>query len=152
MGYVLCLYSLALAPTIWQFMFWYVHVVYISPIRSGVRLRSIGSGHTHLKLLISEQSSTRQRYKDLITTQCSASQRLDRWSQAEESPAIQDVMHQTHELNFMWSESQREFVGKGCLTCVFVYRLCPILIWGLLSSSFFVLCVTDIVTLLLLLL
>ena len=80
--------------------------------RSGVRLRSIGSGHTHLKLLISDLSSTRQRYKDLLTTQTSASHRLERWSQAEESPAIQDVLHQTHELNLMWMEAQREFVGK----------------------------------------
>lgn len=80
-------------------------------IRGGVRIRSLGSGHTHLKLLISEQSSTRQRYKDLLTTQASSTLRLDRWAQAEESPALQDVVHQVHDLNLMWVEAQREFVG-----------------------------------------
>lgn len=79
--------------------------------RSGVRLRSLGSGHTHLKLLMSEQSSTRQHYKALLTTQVSSSNCLDRWSQAEENPALQDVIHQAHDLNLMWVEAQREFVG-----------------------------------------
>lgn len=77
-----------------------------------MRLRSLGSGHTHLKLLVSEQSSTRQRYKDLLTTQTSSSHRLDRWSQAEENPALQDVLRQAHDLNLMWVEAQREFVGE----------------------------------------
>jgi len=65
-----------------------------------------------LKVVISEQSSTRQRYKDLISTQASSSQRLHRWSQAEESPALQDVLHQVHDLNMMWVEAQREYIGE----------------------------------------
>lgn len=77
-----------------------------------MRLRSLGSGHTHLKLVISEQSSTRQRYKDLLSTQASSSQRLHRWSQAEENPALQDVLHQVHDINMMWVDAQREFVGE----------------------------------------
>lgn len=80
--------------------------------RSGVRLRSLGSGHTHLKLLISEQSSARQRHKDLLSTQTSLSCRLDKWSQAEENPAIQDILHQVHDLNLMWIEAQKEYIGK----------------------------------------
>ncbi len=80
--------------------------------RSGVRLRSIGSGHTHLKLLISDLSGVRQRYKDMLTTQVSSSQRVDRWSQSEDNPALQDVLHQVHDLNIMWVETQREFVGR----------------------------------------
>lgn len=75
-----------------------------------MRLRSLGTRHTHLKLVLSEQSSTRQRYKDLLSTQSSSSQCLHRWSQAEESPALQDVLHQVHDLNLMWVEAQREFV------------------------------------------
>lgn len=63
--------------------------------------------------MISEQSSTRQRYKDLIAIQASSSQRLHRWSQAEENPALQDVMHQVHDLNMMWVEAQHEYVGKS---------------------------------------
>lgn len=77
-----------------------------------MRLRSFGSGHTHLKVVISEQSSTRQRYKDLLGIQASSSQRLHRWSQAEENPALQDILHQVHDLNMMWVEAQREFVGE----------------------------------------
>ena len=86
-------------------------------LRSGVRLRSLGSGHTPLKLIASEQSGTRQRYKDLLATQTSSSHCLHRWSQAEESPALQDVLHQVHDLNLMWVEAQREFVGM----CVHVF-------------------------------
>lgn len=77
-----------------------------------MRLRSLGSRHTHLKLLVSEQSSTRQRYKDLLAVETSSSQLLHKWSQAEENPALQDVLHQVHELNTMWVQAQREFIGK----------------------------------------
>lgn len=85
-----------------------------------MRLRSLGSGHTHLKLVISEQSSSRQRYKDLLAVQTSSSQRLHRWSQAEENPALQDVLHQVHDLNTMWVEAQKEFVGKLFCGCGFI--------------------------------
>lgn len=73
-------------------------------------MRSLGSRHTHLKLLVSEQSSTRQRYKDLLAVESSSSQLLHKWSQAEENPALQDVLHQVHDLNAMWVQAQREFV------------------------------------------
>ena len=75
-----------------------------------MRLRSLGSGHGTLNLVISEQSSTRQRYKDLLTSQTESIRKLEKWSQAEENPAIQDVLHQVYELNLMWIEAQREFV------------------------------------------
>ncbi len=81
-------------------------------IRGGVRLRSLGSGHAPLNLLISEQSNTRQKYKDLIAAQVSFSQTLDRWSQEEENPALQDVIHHVTELNLLWAEAQRDFVGE----------------------------------------
>lgn len=94
-----------------------------------MRLRSLGSKHTHLKLLVSEQSSTRQRYKDLLGTQSSSSHHLHKWSQAEESPALQDVLHQVHELNTMWGEAQREFIGRSGRDIPFesVERLCGFL-------------------------
>ena len=91
--------------TVHDVIHWYV-------CRSGVRLRSLGSRHTHLKLLVSEQSSTRQRYKDLLAVESSSSQLLHKWSQAEENPALQDVLHQVHDLNAMWVQAQREFVGE----------------------------------------
>ncbi len=62
-------------------------------------------------LLISEQSNTRQKYKDMIAAQVSFSQTLDRWSQEEENPAMQDVLHHVTELNLLWAETQRDFVG-----------------------------------------
>jgi len=76
-----------------------------------VRLRSLGSGHAPLNLLISEQSNTRQKYKDLIAAQVSVSQTLERWSQEEDNPALQDVLHQVCEINLLWAEAQRDFVG-----------------------------------------
>ena len=78
--------------------------------RSGVRLRSLGSGHGSLNLVISEQSSTRQRYKDLLTSETEAARKLEKWSQSEDIPALQDVLHQVYELNLMWIEAQREYV------------------------------------------
>lgn len=75
-----------------------------------MRLRSLGSGHGPLNLVISEQSSTRKRYKDLLTSQTESARKLEKWSQAEENPALQDVLHQMYELNLMWVEAQREFV------------------------------------------
>lgn len=86
-------------------------VVYV-PCRSGVRLRSLGSGRAPLNLLISEQSNTRQKYKDLISAQQSLAQTLDQWSQIEESPALQDVLHHVYELNQLWTETQMDFVGE----------------------------------------
>lgn len=75
-----------------------------------MRIRSLASGHTPLNLLISELSSTRQRYKDLLSSQTSCAKKVEKWSQAEENPALQDVLHQVYELNLMWVETQREFV------------------------------------------
>lgn len=75
-----------------------------------MRLRSMGSGHTDLKLLISEQSSCRRKYKDLIASQTSSIRKLEKWSQSEENPAVQDVLHQVFEVNLLWMDAQREFV------------------------------------------
>eukprot|EP00731_Ephydatia_muelleri_P024935 Em0017g18a len=77
--------------------------------RSTVRLRSLGSGHTSLNLLLSEQSNVRQKRKDCIVSQQSAIKALQKWSQGEH-PAIQDVLHQTGELEMLLVDSQRDFV------------------------------------------
>ena len=46
--------------------------------RSTVRLRSLGSGHTSLNLLLSEQSNVRQKRKDYIVSQQSGTNLVGR--------------------------------------------------------------------------
>ncbi len=41
-----------------------------------------------------------------------AAQLLQKWSQNEDSPALQDVLHMVYELNLMWTEAQRDFIGQ----------------------------------------
>ncbi|KAL5480120.1 hypothetical protein EMCRGX_G023742 [Ephydatia muelleri] len=62
-----------------------------------------------MNLLLSEQSNVRQKRKDCIVSQQSAIKALQKWSQGEH-PAIQDVLHQTGELEMLLVDSQRDFV------------------------------------------
>ena len=39
-----------------------------------------------------------------------AIRKLEKWSQSEENPAVQDVLHQVFEVNLLWMDAQREFV------------------------------------------
>ncbi|XP_065901535.1 uncharacterized protein [Dysidea avara] len=81
--------------------------------RGSVRLRSsLGSGHAELNLVISELSTLRQAVKDCIAIQNTASRYCQKWALDEISPALQDVMIQSHELTLMWLESQKEYVAQ----------------------------------------
>ncbi len=41
-----------------------------------------------------------------------AAQILQKWSQTEECPALQDILHMVYELNLMWTDAQRDFIGR----------------------------------------
>ena len=50
--------------------------------------------------------------KDSVSAQEVALESVDKWAQADELPALQDVMHQVFELNQMWTETQGELITQ----------------------------------------
>ncbi|XP_026282977.1 uncharacterized protein LOC113209573 [Frankliniella occidentalis] len=77
--------------------------------RSSVRIRSIGSGHGELNLVISELKDMRVAAKAFLNAQQTASSELLQWAQAGENRAIQDTFVFLNELNTLWNETQKDF-------------------------------------------
>lgn len=77
--------------------------------RSSVRLRSAGSGHTDLQLVISEFKEVRNACNWLRIAQTSAADDLLKWALRGESRIVQETMSQLFELNLIWSDVQQEF-------------------------------------------
>jgi len=77
--------------------------------RSGVRIKSIGSGYSDLQMVISQLKDVRTASKGFATAQSAAMQDLVKWSLKDENRAIQDALTQVDELFSVWSEVQREF-------------------------------------------
>ena len=79
--------------------------------RSSVRLRSAGSGHTDLQLVISEIKEMRAAARWFQSSQTSAIGDLLKWSLRGENRAIQETAAQLVELNMIWSDAQKNFTG-----------------------------------------
>jgi hypothetical protein len=77
--------------------------------RSGVRLKSLGGGHSDLNMVISELKDVRQAAKAFMQAQNSAAQDMLKWSVHDPNRAVQDVVSQLAELNSLWTEVQKEF-------------------------------------------
>jgi len=77
--------------------------------RSGVRIRSIGSGHSDLQMVISQMKDLKNASKMFTQAQSEAMQDLVKWSLKGENRAIADALSQVGELFAVWSEVQREF-------------------------------------------
>ncbi|KAK6972694.1 arp2/3 complex-activating protein rickA isoform X2 [Biomphalaria glabrata] len=77
--------------------------------RSGVKLMSLGGGHTDLHVLLSEVKDMRNTAKSFMNVQNAVSQDFLKWAISEENRALQDVANQLAELNLLWTEVQREF-------------------------------------------
>jgi len=77
--------------------------------RSSVRLRSAGSGHTDLQLVISEIKEMRIAARWFQSSQTSAVDDLLKWALRGENRAIKDTVAQLVELNMIWSDVQRDF-------------------------------------------
>ena len=60
--------------------------------RSGVRIRSIGSGHSDLQMVISQMKDLRTASKAFTTAQSEAMQDLVKWSLKGENRAITDAL------------------------------------------------------------
>lgn len=76
--------------------------------RSGVRIRSIGSGHSDLQMVIAQLKDVRTTGKAFSTAQSAAMQDLVKWSLKDENRAIQDALTQVGELFSIWTEVQRD--------------------------------------------
>lgn len=77
--------------------------------RSGVRIKSIGSGYSDLQMVISQLKDVRIGSKAFAAAQSCAMQDLVKWSLKDENRAIQDALTQVDELFSVWAEVQREF-------------------------------------------
>jgi len=77
--------------------------------RSGVRIRSIGSGHSDLQMVISQLKDFRLAAKTFSTAQSSCVQDLVKWSLKDENRAIQDALTQVGELVSILGEINRDF-------------------------------------------
>lgn len=77
--------------------------------RSSVRLKSIGTGHGELNLVISELKDMRTTAKAFLNAQHTASMELLQWAQAGENRAIQDTFVFLSELSTLWTETQKDF-------------------------------------------
>lgn len=97
--------------TIWN-LTWILSVALCFFFRSSVRLRSIGSGHGELNLVISELKEMRANAKAFLNAQHTASMELLQWAHAGENRAIQDTFTFLNELSLLWTDTQKDFVGK----------------------------------------
>ena len=112
--------------------------------RSGVRIRSIGSGHGDLQMVIAQLKDVRTtgkvgklslftwdlqsiiQFKAFSIAQSSAMQDLVKWSLKDENRAIQDALTQVGELFSVWTEVQRELNDhiKEFKHQVVIFRCC----------------------------
>ncbi|XP_062587492.1 uncharacterized protein LOC134249152 [Saccostrea cucullata] len=80
--------------------------------RSGAKLKSLGSGESSdLNVMISELKDMRESAKGFMNSQNSACQDMMRWAVNEENRAIQDVANHITELNLLWTDVQKDFIG-----------------------------------------
>ncbi|XP_003748238.1 uncharacterized protein LOC100900284 [Galendromus occidentalis] len=78
--------------------------------RSGVRLKSMNSGHTDLALVISGLRDMRMGLRSFQNAQTAVAQDMMVWAHTDENRAIQDVMEQINELHNFWADSQKDFL------------------------------------------
>jgi len=94
----------------------FVFLPFLTIFRSSVRLRSAGSGHTDLQLVISEIKEMRIAARWFQNTQTSAADDLLKWGLRGENRAVKDAVSQLMELNMIWSDVQRDFLGSSDIT------------------------------------
>jgi len=75
-------------------------------------LKSMGSGHQELNMVISQLQDVRSTAKAFATAQNTASQDMLKWSSSEENLAIRDTFVHLAELNALWTEVQKDFTGE----------------------------------------
>lgn len=80
--------------------------------RSGVRIRSLGSSHTDLQMIIGQLKDTKAAAKSFQAAQANAFQDLSKWSLKHDNRAVQDAVCQVGEIFSVWSDVQKEFTEQ----------------------------------------
>ena len=76
--------------------------------RSGTRIKSLGSGHSDLQMVIAQLKEMRLACKSFTAAQNSAVKDLLKWSLNDENGVIQDALTQVRDLFAMWTEVQMD--------------------------------------------
>jgi len=76
--------------------------------RSGTRIKSLGSGHSDLQMVIAQLKEMRLACKSFMAAQNSAVKDLLKWSLNDENGVIQDSLTQVRDLFVMWTEVQMD--------------------------------------------
>ncbi|XP_050702337.1 protein enabled homolog [Eriocheir sinensis] len=92
--------------------------------RSGVKLRSLSSGHGDLQMVISQLGEVRASFKAFALAQATAADDLLRWAGGgssgggggggggQENRAIEETFAHLAELSVLWSEVQKDFADQ----------------------------------------
>lgn len=78
--------------------------------RSSIRLKSIGSGHSDLNMIVSDLKDVRSTAKAFMEAQDTAWRDLIKWSSKEKNSAIHESFTHFIELSYLWTEVQTEFL------------------------------------------
>lgn len=80
--------------------------------RSSVVLRSLGSTHSQLQLLINQLKETRGVCKALVLAQSSTNQDLVKWADQEENRAIKETVGHIGEMLNLYTDIQKNFSDR----------------------------------------
>ncbi|XP_073994150.1 uncharacterized protein [Rhodnius prolixus] len=78
--------------------------------RSGIRLRSVKSGHSSLKLIISDWKESKSAYKSFIANQETAWSDMVKWVSTEHNRGLREVLDHVVQLQGLWTELQTQFL------------------------------------------
>jgi hypothetical protein len=77
--------------------------------RGSVRIKSFGTGHGELSLVLCGLRDMRLAAKSFVQAQTTASEDLLKWSLKAENRAIQETLIQLLELSTLWEDVQKDF-------------------------------------------
>ncbi|KAK9497217.1 hypothetical protein O3M35_004575 [Rhynocoris fuscipes] len=78
--------------------------------RSGIRLRSVKSGHLALKLIISDWKESKNAYKSFISNQETAWSDIVKWAASEHNRGLREVLDHVVQLQALWTDVQTQFL------------------------------------------
>lgn len=80
--------------------------------RSGVKLLSLGVGHSDLNVLVSDIKDIKSCARAFMNAQQIAAQDMTRWAVHQENRAIQDVITNIADLFALWTDVQKTFINS----------------------------------------
>ncbi|KAL4225376.1 hypothetical protein ACF0H5_016065 [Mactra antiquata] len=79
--------------------------------RSGVKLMSLGGGHSDLNVLVCDIKDIKNCAKAFMNAQHTAAQDMMRWASHEENRAVKDVVSNIADIFLIWTEVQNTFLS-----------------------------------------